>query len=157
MDFAFSEEQEELRKTVRSFLEQKSPSAEVRRLMETTEGYDPAVWKQMGQELGLQGLAIPAFDARPAGQAEMTPEAMLGWTPFSYPFNLTQQPAAVRVLLRQPRFAGDQSDGLAGRRKDGAAQVAARAAQAGLRTDSRSRSRRRQSSARSACANRIHA
>jgi Asp-tRNA(Asn)/Glu-tRNA(Gln) amidotransferase A subunit family amidase len=23
----------------------------------------------------------------------MTPEAMLGWTPFSYPFNLTQQPA----------------------------------------------------------------
>src|SRR2546421_2906856 len=27
--------------------------------METTEGYDPAVWKQMGQELMLQGLAIP--------------------------------------------------------------------------------------------------
>jgi aspartyl-tRNA(Asn)/glutamyl-tRNA(Gln) amidotransferase subunit A len=23
----------------------------------------------------------------------MTPETMLGWTPFSYPFNLTQQPA----------------------------------------------------------------
>jgi aspartyl-tRNA(Asn)/glutamyl-tRNA(Gln) amidotransferase subunit A len=23
----------------------------------------------------------------------MNPEAMLGWTPFSYPFNLTQQPA----------------------------------------------------------------
>jgi aspartyl-tRNA(Asn)/glutamyl-tRNA(Gln) amidotransferase subunit A len=23
----------------------------------------------------------------------MTAEAMLGWTPFSYPFNLTQQPA----------------------------------------------------------------
>ncbi|MBU0589445.1 MAG: amidase [Gammaproteobacteria bacterium] len=38
-------------------------------------------------------VAIPAFDVRPAGQAEMTPEAMLGWTPFSYPFNLTQQPA----------------------------------------------------------------
>ena len=44
MNFAFSEEQEELRRTVRSFLEQKSPSAEVRRLMETTEGYDPDVW-----------------------------------------------------------------------------------------------------------------
>src|SRR4051812_31811842 len=27
--------------------------------METTEGYDAAVWKQMGQELGLQGLHIP--------------------------------------------------------------------------------------------------
>jgi aspartyl-tRNA(Asn)/glutamyl-tRNA(Gln) amidotransferase subunit A len=36
---------------------------------------------------------VPAFDARPAGQAAMSPEAMLGWTPFSYPFNLSQQPA----------------------------------------------------------------
>jgi alkylation response protein AidB-like acyl-CoA dehydrogenase len=59
VNFAFSEEQEELRRTVRSFLEQKSPSAEVRRLMETTEGYDPDVWRQMGTQLGLQGLAIP--------------------------------------------------------------------------------------------------
>ena len=59
MNFAFSEEQEELRRTVRQFLEAKSPETEVRRLMETAEGYDPSVWKQMGQELGLQGLAIP--------------------------------------------------------------------------------------------------
>jgi alkylation response protein AidB-like acyl-CoA dehydrogenase len=44
---------------VRQFLEAKSPETEVRRLMETTEGYDPAVWKQMGQELGLQSIAIP--------------------------------------------------------------------------------------------------
>jgi alkylation response protein AidB-like acyl-CoA dehydrogenase len=59
MNFAFSEEQEELRKTVRSFLDQKSPETEVRRLMETEEGFDPAVWKQMGEQLGLQGLIIP--------------------------------------------------------------------------------------------------
>ena len=59
MNFAFSEEQEELRRTVRSFLEQKSPETEVRRLMDTQEGYDPAVWKQMGEQLGLQGLTIP--------------------------------------------------------------------------------------------------
>jgi len=38
-------------------------------------------------------VAVPAFDARPAGHAPMTPESMLGFTPFSYPFNLTQQPA----------------------------------------------------------------
>jgi aspartyl-tRNA(Asn)/glutamyl-tRNA(Gln) amidotransferase subunit A len=38
-------------------------------------------------------VAVPAFDVRPAGQSEMTPAALLGWTPFSYPFNLTQQPA----------------------------------------------------------------
>ena len=38
-------------------------------------------------------VAVPAFDARPAGSIKLTPQNMLGWTPFSYPFNLTQQPA----------------------------------------------------------------
>ena len=38
-------------------------------------------------------VAVPAFDARPAGHSAMNPATMLGWTPFSYPFNLTQQPA----------------------------------------------------------------
>jgi aspartyl-tRNA(Asn)/glutamyl-tRNA(Gln) amidotransferase subunit A len=38
-------------------------------------------------------VAVPAFEARPAGSVPLTPEAMLGWTPFTYPFNLTQQPA----------------------------------------------------------------
>jgi aspartyl-tRNA(Asn)/glutamyl-tRNA(Gln) amidotransferase subunit A len=38
-------------------------------------------------------VAVPAFEIRPPGSVPMTPEAMLGWTPFSYPFNLTQQPA----------------------------------------------------------------
>ena len=37
--------------------------------------------------------AIPAFKAQAAGHSPMTSEAMLGWTPFSYPFNLSQQPA----------------------------------------------------------------
>lgn len=39
-------------------------------------------------------VAVPAFEARPAGHTPMDPVAMLGWTPFSYPFNLTQQPAS---------------------------------------------------------------
>ena len=38
-------------------------------------------------------VAVPAFEAKPAGHAPFDPEVMLGWTPFSYPFNLTQQPA----------------------------------------------------------------
>jgi len=59
MNFAFSEEQEELRKAVRRFLVEKSPETEVRRLMATTEGYDPAVWSQMAEQLGLQSLTIP--------------------------------------------------------------------------------------------------
>ena len=59
MNFAFTEEQDELRNSVRKFLERKSASAAVRELMETTEGYDKAVWDQMANQLGLQGLAIP--------------------------------------------------------------------------------------------------
>ncbi len=59
MNFGFSEEQEELRRAVRRFLEDKSPSSEVRRLMETTDGYDAAVWSQMANQLGLQSLTIP--------------------------------------------------------------------------------------------------
>jgi aspartyl-tRNA(Asn)/glutamyl-tRNA(Gln) amidotransferase subunit A len=38
-------------------------------------------------------ISIPAFAAEPAGHRPMDPQAMLGWTPYSYPFNLTQQPA----------------------------------------------------------------
>ncbi|MDH3293884.1 MAG: acyl-CoA/acyl-ACP dehydrogenase [Acidimicrobiia bacterium] len=59
MNFAFSEEQEQLRQFVRSFLEDKSSEAAVREQMETDKGYDDAVWSQMAQQLGLQSLIIP--------------------------------------------------------------------------------------------------
>ena len=59
MNFAFTEEQEELRKTVRAFLEAKSPESAVREQMETEAGYDAAVWSQMAEQMGLQGLHIP--------------------------------------------------------------------------------------------------
>ena len=50
MNFAFTEEQEELRKTVRAFLDSKSPETAVREQMETENGFDPAVWSQMGAD-----------------------------------------------------------------------------------------------------------
>jgi alkylation response protein AidB-like acyl-CoA dehydrogenase len=59
MNFAFNEEQDELRRMVARFLAEKSPETEVRRLMATEDGYDPAVWAQMAEQLGLQGLLIP--------------------------------------------------------------------------------------------------
>ncbi|MGN6472920.1 MAG: acyl-CoA dehydrogenase family protein [Mycobacteriales bacterium] len=59
MNFAFSDEQEELRRTVRRFLEERSPETEVRRLMETDEGLDREVWAQLSSQLSLPGLAIP--------------------------------------------------------------------------------------------------
>jgi alkylation response protein AidB-like acyl-CoA dehydrogenase len=72
MNFGFSEEQDELRKMVRRFLEEKSPETEVRRLMATEEGYDPAVWSQMANELALQGLGIPEeFGGQGYGPVEL--------------------------------------------------------------------------------------
>ncbi len=59
MNFAFSEEQEELRKVVRDFLNAKSDEPTVRELMDTESGYDEAVWTQMAEQMGLQGLVIP--------------------------------------------------------------------------------------------------
>jgi len=56
--FAFGPEHDELRATVRRFLADRSPEAEVRRLMETDAGYDPAVWQQLAH-LGLTGLLVP--------------------------------------------------------------------------------------------------
>ena len=61
-DFAFTEEQDALRATVRRFCDERSPSAEVRRLMDTTEGFDPDVYKQLAAELGLAGIHIPESD-----------------------------------------------------------------------------------------------
>jgi alkylation response protein AidB-like acyl-CoA dehydrogenase len=58
VNFAYSEEQEAFRELLRRFLEEQSPTREVFRLMDTPEGYDPAVWKTMAEELGLQGLLI---------------------------------------------------------------------------------------------------
>ena len=59
MNFAFSEEQEQLRQFVRQFLEEKSPESAVREQMATDQGYDEAVWQQMAEQMGLQGLIIP--------------------------------------------------------------------------------------------------
>ncbi|MDE0038738.1 MAG: acyl-CoA dehydrogenase [Gammaproteobacteria bacterium] len=59
MRFGFTEEQEQLREAVRRFLAERSPMAEVRRLMETHPGYDPEVWRQLCHDLALAGVHVP--------------------------------------------------------------------------------------------------
>ncbi|HEY5578424.1 MAG TPA: acyl-CoA dehydrogenase family protein [Acidimicrobiia bacterium] len=56
--FVPTEEQELLRETARRFLEQKCPPSSVRALMESDEGFDPSIWKEIA-DLGWQGIAIP--------------------------------------------------------------------------------------------------
>lgn len=72
MRFSLTEEQEELRRVVRRFLETTSPIGEARRLMDTPEGYEPAVWKQLSQELALPGVQIPeAYGGQGFGFVEL--------------------------------------------------------------------------------------
>ena len=59
IQFAFTDEQEQFRAAIRRFLNDKSPTTEVRRLMATQEGYDPEVWRQLSTELALPGVHIP--------------------------------------------------------------------------------------------------
>ena len=59
VQFAFTDEQEQFRSAIRRFLNDRSPTTEVRRLMVTDEGYDPAVWRQMSEELALPGIHVP--------------------------------------------------------------------------------------------------
>jgi alkylation response protein AidB-like acyl-CoA dehydrogenase len=59
VDFSFSDEQEELRRSVRRFLAARAPESAVRQTMETTTGYDAATWEQLTSQLGLTALAVP--------------------------------------------------------------------------------------------------
>jgi alkylation response protein AidB-like acyl-CoA dehydrogenase len=59
MQFTFTAEQEEFRSVLRRFLEEKSPSTAVRKLMETETGWDRAAWRELNQQLGLSAVHIP--------------------------------------------------------------------------------------------------
>jgi alkylation response protein AidB-like acyl-CoA dehydrogenase len=59
VSIAFTQEHDNLRESVRRFLEQRSTTQDIRRLMESQDTYDPAVWKQLAQQMGLPGIAIP--------------------------------------------------------------------------------------------------
>ena len=58
MKFSFSSEQEEFRSNLRRLLADRSPTKEVRRLMETDEGYERD-WRAINAELGLTAIRIP--------------------------------------------------------------------------------------------------
>ena len=72
MKFSFSDEQQEFRSVVRRFLEAKSPTKEVRRLMETDAGVDGDVWLQLSRDLGLTAIHIPeAYGGQGFGISEL--------------------------------------------------------------------------------------
>ena len=59
MKFSFSSEQEEFRSNLRRLLADRSPTKEVRRLMETDQGYERDGWRAIDTALGLTAIRIP--------------------------------------------------------------------------------------------------
>ncbi len=59
MQFSFTSEQEEFRSVLRRFLEDRSPTTMVRRLMETETGWDRDTWRAVNETLGVSGVHIP--------------------------------------------------------------------------------------------------
>jgi alkylation response protein AidB-like acyl-CoA dehydrogenase len=59
MQFARTEEQQELAATVRALLTRRSDSAAVRAAIETPEGYDTGLWQALCEQVGVAALPIP--------------------------------------------------------------------------------------------------
>src|SRR5437588_5313533 len=57
--FSFSSEQEEFRSNLRRLLADRSPTKEVRRLMEPDYGYEREGWRAINTALGLTAIRIP--------------------------------------------------------------------------------------------------
>jgi alkylation response protein AidB-like acyl-CoA dehydrogenase len=59
VNFAFTEEQEELREAAHAFLADHSSGEQVRHAMQSEHGFDPEVWKRVGAELGWTSVIVP--------------------------------------------------------------------------------------------------
>src|SRR5690606_20863200 len=59
MEFALTEEQEQLVSTVRSLLAKRADSAAVRAASTSGNGHDPALWELLCEQIGAAALAIP--------------------------------------------------------------------------------------------------
>ena len=71
MNFDFSEEQKQLRATVRRFLDENCSSKVVRAALEGADKYDARLWNGLA-ELGLLGVAIPeTYGGAGAGALEL--------------------------------------------------------------------------------------
>ncbi|MFF0740882.1 acyl-CoA dehydrogenase family protein [Streptomyces sp. NPDC004111] len=60
MDAAFTAEQDEIRRTLHELLTKRCGPDDVKSAAATAEGYDRELWRQLAEELGLPGLALPA-------------------------------------------------------------------------------------------------
>ncbi|MEV5608024.1 acyl-CoA dehydrogenase family protein [Streptomyces sp. NPDC052225] len=59
MDARFTEEQQEIRRTLRELTTKRCTPDDIKAATRTPAGHDPDLWGTLGHELGLPGLALP--------------------------------------------------------------------------------------------------
>ena len=111
MDFAFSEEQEMLRSSARSFLSDKFPTERVAELADSEEGWDRASWSAIA-ELGWIGLSSP--EAAGGSGMSFLEEAVLfeelGYALYPGPY-LTSVATCLPALETSPELLGRVASG----------------------------------------------
>lgn len=117
MDAALSEEQEEIRRTLRELLRGRCGGDEVKAAVRTAAGYDEALWGRLAGRLGLPGLALPtAYGGVGCGPVELAlaceetgrallPSPLLATAVLAAPLVAALGTAAQRAELL-PRIAG---------------------------------------------------
>ncbi|MDX2646086.1 acyl-CoA/acyl-ACP dehydrogenase [Streptomyces sp. PA03-1a] len=124
MDAAFTEEQEEIRRTLRELLRKRCGPDEVKSAARTPEGHDGALWRLLARSLGLPGLALPvAYGGSGCGPTELVlaceetgrallPSPLLGTTVLTAPLvEALGTDTQRRALL--PRLASGEPAALA--------------------------------------------
>jgi alkylation response protein AidB-like acyl-CoA dehydrogenase len=59
MEFALTDEQQELASTVRALLDKRADSAAVRSAMQSEPGYDETLWQTLCEQIGVAALVVP--------------------------------------------------------------------------------------------------
>lgn len=72
MNFAFTQEQDLIRDSAKSFVDEFGTSERVREIMESDDDYDARVWKKIAQNMGWAAIALPEeYGGLGLGQVEV--------------------------------------------------------------------------------------
>ncbi|MFF1921912.1 acyl-CoA dehydrogenase family protein [Streptomyces sp. NPDC058221] len=125
MDAAFTAEQDEIRRTVRELLARHSGPDDVRKAVDTQDGYDAELWRRLSEDAGLPGLALPKeYGGAGRGPVELAvvceetgrallPSPLLATAVLAAPLILALGTKAQRAALLPPVAAGGLTAALA--------------------------------------------
>ena len=109
MQFAFTEDQNLIRETARGFLDERATLAQLRKDMESAQGYDPELWRSIVGEMGWAGLSLPeAVGGSGLGMVELAIlHEELGRCLYGGPFLASAGVASALLLECPPSAARD--------------------------------------------------